>query len=447
MQVNKKEEFVNLFAEFISLYPYTPEGLHYRSICKDQRQQVGYHFETILAADSGENVTELVRQKLLPVKGYSNDWQKGTHINIDPSITGYLKKILQKFRWIHRSEWPLLAQEILRFIRRCQDDPSQLSAACSEFSTLPYSKGFEMATLTPILNALRPDDFLLINNIVRRVINYFANTSYSNKLINYPAINVTAKNLIEEFAEQIHQPGVPAMGSYDLFNMFCNWLITVIKYDFREPENLQVKEVKLPREYSLDKCAEETGYDTAELNRWVKAIERKGQAILYGSPGTGKTFIAEKLAHHLIGGGDGFSELVQFHPAYNYEDFIQGIRPQSQDGKLTYLMVPGRFLEFCKKAASYQGRCVLIVDEINRANLAEVKTLHFKTDLVLYDASTNTPRYILDTKYKTPTTPSSDDVAQVVAYAVSKRCSPSNLSISNFLNPSLGYTARRYSGT
>ncbi|WP_231867041.1 McrC family protein [Anabaena sp. 4-3] len=51
-----------------------------------------------------------------------------------------------------------------------------------------------------------------------------------------------------------------------------------------------------------------------------------------------------------------------------------------------------------------------------------VKNLYFKTDLVLYEAATSTPRYIIDTKYKTQDNPSSQDIAQVVAYAVSKSC-------------------------
>ncbi|BAZ52044.1 McrBC 5-methylcytosine restriction system component-like protein [Nostoc sp. NIES-4103] len=50
------------------------------------------------------------------------------------------------------------------------------------------------------------------------------------------------------------------------------------------------------------------------------------------------------------------------------------------------------------------------------------KNLYFKTDLVLYETSNFTPRYILDTKYKKPSKPSSQDIAQVVAYAVSKHC-------------------------
>jgi 5-methylcytosine-specific restriction enzyme subunit McrC len=50
------------------------------------------------------------------------------------------------------------------------------------------------------------------------------------------------------------------------------------------------------------------------------------------------------------------------------------------------------------------------------------KTVYFKTDLVVYDISTGTARYILDTKYTTPKQPAADDIAQVVAYAVSKDC-------------------------
>jgi 5-methylcytosine-specific restriction protein B len=75
----------------------------------------------------------------------------------------------------------------------------------------------------------------------------------------------------------------------------------------------------------------------------------------------------------LVGGEDGFVELVQFHTAYAYEDFIQGIRPKPNEaGQLSYPLLPGRFLEFCEKAKHCQGNCVLIIDEINRANLARV---------------------------------------------------------------------------
>lgn len=126
-------------------------------------------------------------------------------------------------------------------------------------------------------------------------------------------------------------------------------------------------------DYTLPQCASETGLAIETLRSWVKAIERKGQAIIYGPPGTGKTFIAERLAQHLVSGGNGFQELLQFHPSYGYEDFIQGLRPKAREGGgLDYPMVAGRFFEFCKKAGEKSGNCVLIIDEINRANLSRV---------------------------------------------------------------------------
>src|SRR3989442_4724965 len=102
-------------------------------------------------------------------------------------------------------------------------------------------------------------------------------------------------------------------------------------------------------QYELDALIRHTGLGREEVESWLRAIERKGQAILYGPPGTGKTWVAERLARHLVAGGDGIQEQVQFHPGYSYEDFIQGIRPRTDDGRLSYDLVPGRFLDFCDR--------------------------------------------------------------------------------------------------
>jgi hypothetical protein len=159
---------------------------------------------------------------------------------------------------------------------------------------------------------------------------------------------------------------------YYLDKTFQKMLPLMLIYMTQNPLPYICNYLNLQPLYSLVECAESTGFEEEELERWVKIIQRKKQVIFQGPPGTGKTFIAKEIAKHLIGGDDGFSELVQFHPAYTYEDFMLGIRPQTQDGQLTYSMVPGRFLEFCKKAESCKGTCVLIIDEINRANLSQV---------------------------------------------------------------------------
>lgn len=126
-------------------------------------------------------------------------------------------------------------------------------------------------------------------------------------------------------------------------------------------------------EYSIEQCAKDTGFSEDRIANWIRSINRKKQAIFFGPPGTGKTFIANHLARHIVGGTGGFWECIQFHPSYTYEEFIQGIRPNTDEkGNLQFNLKSGRFIEFCLKARHCNDLCVLIIDELNRANLSKV---------------------------------------------------------------------------
>lgn len=387
--MEKRAEFVRLFQEFVSSYPYTPAGMRHMAAYDEQRRQGRRNFEALSATlESGEDLTEPILYLLFP------DTELTFNLSSDDSARLKISGTLESYLEIKLASKPTpmqawakeiieqVGQSLFDFVSCSNDNPRQLSTACSDFSKQEYSQSFPAELLISILNALQPDEFLLLNKESLQVINYFANTSYSQKLIDYPVVNVTRHYIIKELAKEMHQPGVPALRNDDLLDMFCHWLVAVKKYDFASKKSLPVggvveftsdiEKVKLEPEYTLSQFADDTGFEEAQLKRWVRAIERKKQAILYGSPGTGKTYIAESLAKHLISSNDGLKELIQFHPAYAYEDFIQGIRPQSKDGKLKYPLVPGRFREFCEKAESCQGLCVLIIDEINRANLAQV---------------------------------------------------------------------------
>jgi hypothetical protein len=512
----KRAEFIELFRKFIDSYPPTPQGEDHLRHYEEEREEGRRNFEAILEAERrGEDVTDEVLMKLLPYAGSKPNRERGFWISIAPAFNGDVRKKFESAGWTDQESWPQVAKEILRFVRRCYDRPEELKAACDEFSDSPYSKGFQSGTLTPILHALRPEDFILINNKSRRAVNYFSGTSYSSSLSDYPSINETARSLVNDISDHTDRVKISGIRFDDLFDMFTHWLAVrppktsniwwvnqgsnldleldggylwaptksktgrkfyhwdnlsdlvkddiilhyangclryasrviepsrrtryphaidgrnwsedgnLVKVDYHELKppipldkfsqslskldinqgplnnNGGVKQGYLfrlnlegldiirrsqpetdwpdflgptpPSEYPLYKLAEDTGFDLETLERWVRAIRRKGQAVLYGPPGTGKTYVAEHLAKHLIGGTDGFSDLVQFHPAYAYEDFIQGIRPQSDDdGGLRYPLVPGRFLEFCERADSRRGTCVLIIDEINRANLSQV---------------------------------------------------------------------------
>ncbi len=119
----------------------------------------------------------------------------------------------------------------------------------------------------------------------------------------------------------------------------------------------------------LEECAEMTGYSVTELRRWIDTIRRKRQVIISGPPGAGKTFLARHLARILSESGDGFVETVQFHPSYGYEDFVG---PLSGPGYEDARPASGRFPIFCERAARRSGDCVMVIDEINRADLSRV---------------------------------------------------------------------------
>src|SRR5690606_17314110 len=125
-----------------------------------------------------------------------------------------------------------------------------------------------------------------------------------------------------------------------------------------------------PLAYTREHFVADTGLDEETAERWLRVLQDKRQVIIQGPPGTGKTYVAERLARLLTRGASDRAELVQFHPAYAYEDFIQGIRPKATGGGLEYVLEPGRFSAFCTRAAAAApAHSVLIIDEINRANL------------------------------------------------------------------------------
>lgn len=138
----------------------------------------------------------------------------------------------------------------------------------------------------------------------------------------------------------------------------------------REPDLVAARELRFPE---VDQeLADELLIDQEWLQQQADLLWERQQMIFYGPPGTGKTYLARKLAEHLC--GPSAMKLVQFHPSYTYEDFFEGFRPvQREDGQLTFKLEPGPFRLLVEAARQHPSDpYVLIVDEINRANLAKV---------------------------------------------------------------------------
>ncbi|MFD8332952.1 DUF4357 domain-containing protein [Streptomyces solisilvae] len=148
----------------------------------------------------------------------------------------------------------------------------------------------------------------------------------------------------------------------------------------RDP-SVEIPMITARRELELPEPTDELAADLL-VHRldWLSEVRDllwdERQLVLYGPPGTGKTYLALKLAEFL-GGGPEQVKLVQFHPSYAYEDFFEGFRPQEdpETREVAFRLTAGPLRELADLASREGNRHVphfLIIDEINRANLAKV---------------------------------------------------------------------------
>ncbi|PRW65368.1 DUF4357 domain-containing protein [Actinopolyspora mortivallis] len=135
------------------------------------------------------------------------------------------------------------------------------------------------------------------------------------------------------------------------------------------------RELELPE--PTDKLANDLlVHDVAWLREIRELLWDDKQLVFHGPPGTGKTYLALKLAE-FFGGGPEQVSLVQFHPSYSYEDFFEGFRPREDPGtrEVAFRLQDGPLRELADHASLEGNRHLphfLVIDEINRANLAKV---------------------------------------------------------------------------
>jgi MoxR-like ATPase len=663
-----RTEFTKLFEEFQATY-YKDKGSAHNARYKESRVVAAQNFREISEARARhEDMTDRILLQLLPYTDTPANRAKGAWVQIAPAITGDLKGWFQNVGWTKPEDWQKIANLIFGFIDDCYNNTKTLSEACHSFAEAPLTKGFQSGMLTPFLNALDPERFLLINNKSRRVINHFTANSFPQGIEAYPDMNDIGFQLIEELGDILSAPATDDILTSDLFDMFCHWLVTEKEYFEKERKmqywkiapganaelwdtclrnghimigwdelgdisGLSIKEfdkryyevlgrinddswtrygaqqawyfsrmpvgslivankgttevvgigrvkgpyyfvpgekyghrlpvdwfdtkprkvkkegwkrtlVKLDKDeyeeillaeapgpkpsppvpgvknawifqanpryydiraavesleeinwgisyyrkeievgdeayiwvsgpgagiiaagrilnnpteaqqdegedqfsiepgrfagkrlrvrikienvlsypilrsdlvehsvlkdlaiirfanaaifkvkpvehealraligasglerqpvYKLEQLMVDTGLTEATLTGWMNCLLRKKQIILQGPPGTGKTYVAEKLARLMVSASTGFWDVVQFHPTYAYEDFIQGLRPQPSGSGFEFELENGRFLEFCGRALRTEDPCVLIIDEINRAHLSRV---------------------------------------------------------------------------
>ncbi len=160
-------------------------------------------------------------------------------------------------------------------------------------------------------------------------------------------------------------------------------------------------------------------------------LQENRQVVLYGPPGTGKTYLAKHLAAELAADStDERVKLVQFHPSYAYEDFFEGYRPdKTDDGQVSFKLVAGPLRRLAEEAAKPENASkpyFLIIDEMNRANLAKVFgelyfLLEYRDDRIYLQYSPNEPFSLPDNLYIIGTMNTADRSIAMMDAAIRRR--------------------------
>ena len=244
ISLEKQREFELLFEEFVNSYPYTPKGIKHINSYSQQRESGRRNYQAIVEAkEAEEDITDKVLLQLLPHRETKNNRQQGAWIHTSYLTENNTKKIKKELTFT-------VAETFVNTISDCLQNTNNLSIICEKLDRSPFTRYYQASFISPILNSLKPASFILINKKSRAIINYFANTNYSDKLIDYPNIKKVAWRLTEDLRSTMQGFDLPAMWEGDLFDMFCHWLVAEKKYNFKQKQTISFN---ISRNYNLHK--------------------------------------------------------------------------------------------------------------------------------------------------------------------------------------------------
>ena len=183
-----------------------------------------------------------------------------------------------------------------------------------------------------------------------------------------------ALGFLDRFIEEAHERGLELKDR--LVAQSVVWQIPGMDREEDPPDpvaGVEDDETEVSTAVTLEELAAELMWETDRLQMVIRGLEDKGQVIFQGPPGTGKTFVARRIAQWYQQQGGDF-RIVQFHPSYSYEDFVEGYRPvRNPGGQVGYDLIPGPLRLMADQAREKpDAKFILVIDEINRGEVAKI---------------------------------------------------------------------------
>lgn len=220
-----------------------------------------------------------------------------------------------------------------------------------------------------LLNAIAPQYFPALDSKSRKILNALVATG---QFENHSAIGWDNKNRYFENVKLV----TDLLKKYNISN-------TRVLYNARR--DIMVDNLLEQRERAMPRLVEKN----------YPIVRRSGNVVFRGAPGTGKTYLARQIATYIVSEEQhcNYTELtpeqqsqigfVQFHPSYDYSDFVEGLRPIAKgDGVVGFELRDGIFKQFVDRArANYENsqkgqedekQFVFIIDEINRGEISKI---------------------------------------------------------------------------